>query len=148
MTEPARTRRVAVRKWTCPNHPDGPPTLPADGYEREEMTFEEAYRPDEVTAIVEVVDRARAHGGEKAAGIVERLLGTCCLGHEWKTVGYEDVPVGRFEALLLELRPLVVSAWSDRSVLLSELARGSGSGDVRIPLVFDGNDPGDEQPKA
>lgn len=147
MTEPPRTRRVAIRKWSCPNHPDGPPTLPAEGWDPEEITFEAAYGVEEARVLHELLDAftESAAGQAAAAQWIERL-GLCCLGHEWSTVGYEDVEVGALESYLYALRG-IVPQFTRTPVLLSELV-ANADGKARIPIVVHHSDPGDEQPDA
>lgn len=140
-----RTKRVAVRRWSCPNHPDGPPTLPADGLGREELTLAEAFDDDVVQAFVAVVRAARRQGKAQDASLVEHTFGTCCVGREWVTVGYETVEVTAFEVMLRDVhrrfRPVF-----ETPVLLAELAKGSASdgAPVNIPLVSSEGEAPDE----
>lgn len=135
MTEPARTRRVPVRQWTCPHHPDGPPTLPAEGYEREELTLEQAYDVKIVNGLTIALNHAMAGSPEEDA---LRELGVCCIGHEWKTVGYTEQPIGSLEGMLVDMSSAILSMRPQRSVLLSELAHGAkdlAGRVVSVPLV-------------
>lgn len=133
-----KTRRIAVEQWTCPNHPDGPPTLPAEGWEREELTLEQAYSADEVIALLHVMAVARPRA-KRATGVVGEMLGICCLGHRWKTVGYEDVEVGPFEEFMREMRgPMqdIFRQGIDGSILLREWSKRDGDQlQVRIPII-------------
>lgn len=142
MTHEKKLRRQAIQEWSCPNHPDGPPLLPADGYEREELTLEEAY-DDEFVGALRRLCALRARDG----GLVAETLGLCCIGHEWKTVGYEMVEVGPFEGFLFEMRgPLLANLREslDGSILLAEwkgshpIERDPPDVSLRIPIVRDG----------
>lgn len=121
-------RKRAIRRWSCPNHPDGPPTLPADGYEREELTLEQAYPAD----VVEALRRLTATGGIDGE-LVAEAFGVCCLGGSWRTVGYETIEVSPYVVAMEQMiRPMKFPPL----VLLAELARGRIDGEsVRIPIV-------------
>lgn len=133
----------AVREFSCPNHPGGPPTLPADGYEREELTIEEAFEPDEVIALRAVVAGARICELDREADTVEAMLGLCCAGHKWKIVGFRAITrseetVASFAALLSTCRVALDSP----HILLAELAdvevRAGHPIPIRIPLIGEG----------
>lgn len=121
------TRRRAIRKWSCPHHPEGPPTMPADGYDREELTLTEAF-DDAFVAALQRLCALRVRDGEH----VGRRLGVCCIGCSWRTVGYETYESSVFEDCLLSMRPPL---YSGTSVLLSELSKPLSGEPVRIPII-------------
>jgi hypothetical protein len=143
----ARRGFVAVRKWTCPHHPDGPPRLPAEGYEREELTLDEAFDAREIRALLRVVSVAgRTVPG--SAATVERMFGLCCLGQRWKIVGFRaltrsEITAGIYSEALLRMY-LVTPPRFGKSILLEEIERGFDVEvrpghplPIRIPLVRD-----------
>jgi hypothetical protein len=136
----------AVRTFTCPNHPGGPPTLPADGYEREEMTLEEAYEPTEVAALEAVVDAAAGLTTAENIDTVRAMFGLCCTGHRWKITGFratthsEETVASMFE-LLRNFVPIPFPP-----ILLAELehfdvqVQPGHPLPIRIPLIRDDGD--------
>jgi hypothetical protein len=140
----ARRGFRAVRTFTCPHHPDGPPRLPAEGYEREELTLEEAYEPAEIEALRLVVDLAYPDAPDSAQ-LVEQTFGLCCIGHRWKISGFRatthsEETVASLGALLRDFTPPPMPS----NILLAELERGvdvkvqAGTPlPIRIPLGGD-----------
>lgn len=112
-------------RFTCPNHPDGPPTLPADGWDREELTVDRAYSPDELADLRLVI--AYARGVDRPAGDrVEQMLGLCCIGHRWKVAGFEQAkPSDVTTATFVELMKTMQTPLFPPSILLAELHRAS-----------------------
>jgi hypothetical protein len=139
----------AVRRFTCPNHPEGPPTLPAGGYEREELQLDEAFGPGEVRALRVVVAAARICELESDADTVEAMFGLCCRGHRWKIVGFRATTHAEesISSFMEIFRHMPIMPPGDH-VLLNELARGDYKLEVkpghplpvRIPLVRGGED--------
>lgn len=106
--------------YTCPNHPDGPVTLPAGG--ADELTIGQAYDHEELVDLLTLLTAARTLVPD-AAGRVERMLGLCCVGHRWKVAGFQQArpsteSLASFADLLHEMRP----AAAGYSILLAELA--------------------------
>lgn len=139
---PARFRRG--KRWSCPNHPDGPPAVFGDLGESTHLDDQTSFDPDDLEL---VVDRARNHPATAIREAGERLhaqLGLCCRGHRWAATGpWKPYYSSAFEALHAAQHSI---NWhlSQHSVLLEAILadREHEPGVARIPIIYKPTDEG------
>lgn len=136
-------RRTEV--WGCPEHPDGPPVLPADGCEREELTLDLA-----LPAALDGFRNLWTHYGHRLgsqARVALVSVGACCLadGLEWRPGPYEPVRYCSRGSLFTKLLNDHMAAHADAlreqlnrpTILLDELAGFQPTARQRLLILGD-----------